>query len=54
MGKSTSPSPEVMFYLLGREFSVLPSVIAELPVHEMMQMWSLFAELQPKDMGNGK
>lgn len=54
MGKATSPSPEVMFHLLGREFGVLPSVIAELPVYEVMQMWALFAELQPKDMGNGK
>jgi hypothetical protein len=54
MGKSTTPTPEIMFHLLGREFGVLPSVIAELPVYEVMQMWSLSAELQPKDMGNGK
>jgi hypothetical protein len=54
MGKSTSPSPEIMFHLLGREFGVLPSVIAELSVFEVMQMWALYAELQPKDMGYGK
>jgi len=54
MGKGAIPTPEIMFHLLGREFGVLPSAIAELPVEEMMKMWSLYAELQPKDMGHGK
>ncbi len=54
LGQSVKPTPEIIFYMLAKEFGKFPWEVEEQPLHYVLKAWALHAELQPKEVKSGR
>jgi hypothetical protein len=54
MGQSVKPPPEIIFYMLAKEFGKFPWEVEEQPLCYVLKAWALHAELQPKEVKRGR
>jgi hypothetical protein len=54
LGQSVKPTPEIIFYMLAKEFGKFPWEVEEQPLHYVLKAWALHAELQPKEVKRGR
>lgn len=48
-GRSISPHPMLMAYLVGREFKIPPHEVLEWEAADLMRTFMLMSDLQPKE-----
>jgi hypothetical protein len=54
MGQSVKPPPEIIFYMLAKEFGKFPWEVEEQPLCYVLKAWALHAEMQPKEVKRGR